>query len=119
MGLFPAGSILAEIRSMFRWSLLLLLMSATLWAQSPSRVELHLRLPEKGGPIGYTYRLYDLPEGDHLLMHSGSVRRTEFRIYQKNILKESSLEKEAHSTLLRVRSMRLSCKKRTLSYAAG
>jgi hypothetical protein len=104
MGLFPAGSILAEIRSMFRWSLLLLLMSATLWAQSPSRVELHLRLPEKGGPIGYTYRLYDLPEGDHLLLHSGSVRRTKLRIYQKNILKESSLEKEEHSTLLRVRS---------------
>ena len=89
---------------MFRWSLLLLLMSATLWAQSPSRVELHLRLPEKDGPIGYTYRLYDLPEGDHLLKHSGSVRRTELRMYQKNILKESSLGKEDQSTLLRVRS---------------
>lgn len=89
---------------MFRWSLLLLLMSATLWAQSPSRVELHLRLPEKDGPVGYTYRLYDLPEGDHLLKHSGSVRRTELRMYQKNILKESSLGKEDQSTLLRVRS---------------
>ena len=88
---------------MFRWSLLLLLMSATLWAQSPSRVELHLRLPEKDGPIGYTYRLYDLPEGDHLLKHSGSVSRTELRIYQKNILKDSSLGKEDQSTLLRVR----------------
>jgi hypothetical protein len=89
---------------MFRWSLLLLLMSATLWAQSPSRVELHLRLPEKDGLIGYTYRLYDLPEGDHLLKHSRSVSRTELRIYQKNILKESSLGKEDQSTLLRVRS---------------
>ncbi len=104
MGLFPAGSILAEIHPMFRWSLLLLLMSATLWAQSPSRVELHLRLPEKDGPIGYTYRLYDLPEGDHLLKHSGSVRRTELRIYQKNILNDSSLDKEKQSTLLGVRS---------------
>ena len=103
MGLFPAGSILAEIRSMFRWSLLLLLMNATLWAQSPSRVELHLRLPENNGPIDYIYRLYDLPEGDHLLMHSTSVKRTELRIYQKNILKDNSLDKEEQSTLLRVR----------------
>ena len=102
MGLFPAGSILAQIHPMFRWSLLLLLISAALWAQSPSRVELHLRLPEKHGPIGYTYRLYDLPEGEYVLRHSRSVRRTELWIYQKNILKESSLEKEEQSTLLRV-----------------
>ena len=57
---------------------------------------------EKDGPIGYTYRLYDLPEGEYVLRHSRSVRRTELWIYQKNILKESSLEKEEQSTLLRV-----------------